>query len=152
MKDGWLSEDACLEGESMAGVPDLLIGREKLNDGRGRAEESEPTEGDLRKDPRAGDIIGLINAALPEESFRGGREWNEPDMLPEPSSSVGNSGEDMMLEDLLGNRARGGAKPSSSNECCLYLSGEPLTEPLGCCEGRKRESSFREGEVSACRS
>jgi hypothetical protein len=45
--EGWLSEDACLEGESKPGVPARLIGLETLNDGRGKADESDPTDGDL---------------------------------------------------------------------------------------------------------
>ena len=50
-KEGWLSEDACREGIgiSMVGVPDRLMGLEKLKEGRGRgAETSELTEGDRR--------------------------------------------------------------------------------------------------------
>lgn len=47
MNEGWLSEEACLRGDSIPGVPDLLRGLEKLKDGRGRADVSELTEGDL---------------------------------------------------------------------------------------------------------
>lgn len=53
-KEGWLSEDACLEGASSLeggsklGVPARLSGLEKLNEGRGRtAESKEPTDEDL---------------------------------------------------------------------------------------------------------
>lgn len=50
IKDAWLSEDACLAGESSVGVPARLRGREKLNDGRGNgAERSELIDGDLWK-------------------------------------------------------------------------------------------------------
>jgi hypothetical protein len=52
MKEGWLSEDACLDGDSKTGVPALLMGREKLKEGRGRADDSELTEGDRRAEPR----------------------------------------------------------------------------------------------------
>lgn len=126
------------------GVPDLLRGREKLNEGRGRAaDESEPMDGDLpdRKEPIAGDVTALAKAALPEDSFRGGREWNEPDILLLPSS-VGKRGEDMMLDDLLGNSARGGANPNSSKESCFCFPGELLAAV----EGIKRVSSCRVGE------
>ena len=54
-------------------MPALLRGREKLKDGRGRAEDSELTEGDLRAEPK-GEANGFVKAALPEDSLRGGRE------------------------------------------------------------------------------
>lgn len=133
----------------MTGVPDRLRGREKLNEGRGSAaDESEPTDGDRaeRKEPRAGDVTALAKAALPEDIFRGGREWNEPDMPPEPSSSVGRRGEDMMLDDLLGNRARGGARPNSSKASC---GGCFPGDPLAVIEDRYKVSSWRVGDASA---
>jgi hypothetical protein len=92
MNEGWLSEEACLKGGSIPGVPDLLIGLEKLKDGRGSAEDSEPMDGDRRYEPIPGDAI-----ALAEDSFRGGSEWKEPAMLPEPSSSVTTAGEETLL-------------------------------------------------------
>lgn len=46
IKDGWLSDDACLVGMSRPGVPARLSGREKLKDGRGSADESDATDGD----------------------------------------------------------------------------------------------------------
>lgn len=49
MKEGWLSDEACLEGKSIPGVPALLRGREKLKFGLGKTDDSDPTEGDLRK-------------------------------------------------------------------------------------------------------
>lgn len=69
MNEGWLSEEACLKGGSIPGVPDLLIGLEKLKEGRGSAEDSEPMDGDRRYEPMPGDAI-----ALAEDSFRGGSE------------------------------------------------------------------------------
>jgi hypothetical protein len=45
-KEGWLSDDACLDGRSKLGVPARLRGREKLNDGRGNTDDSELTDGD----------------------------------------------------------------------------------------------------------
>lgn len=70
-------------------------------------------------------------------------------MLPEPSSSVGTKGEDVMLEDLPGYSARGGANPSSSKgSCfCLCFSGDPCREPLGRGEGNVKESFLRAGEA-----
>ncbi len=47
-EEAWLSEEACLAGVSRPGVSARLIGREKLNDGRGRgADMSELMDGDL---------------------------------------------------------------------------------------------------------
>jgi hypothetical protein len=125
MKEGWLSEDAWREGESKLGVPARLNGREKLNEGRGRTDDSELTEGDRREEAR-GDAIAAGNAALPEDSLRGGSEWKDPPILL--SSSVGTSGDDMILEERLGNRDLGGIKPSSSSEPGLAFSGDPVMD------------------------
>jgi hypothetical protein len=46
IKEGWLSDDACRCGVSKPGVPALLNGLEKLNDGLGN-EATELIEGDL---------------------------------------------------------------------------------------------------------
>jgi hypothetical protein len=44
---------------------------------------------------------------------------------------VFSSGEDMMLDDLFGNRVRGGARPTESKEFCLAtFSGELVCEKL----------------------
>jgi len=75
MKDGWLSEEACLEGTSM-GIPvplALLKGREKLKEGRGSlvppTEISELMEGDLAK--KEGEM-GEVDMPLPAEGLRCG--------------------------------------------------------------------------------
>lgn len=53
-------------------MPALLSGREKLKDGRGRADESDAADGDLLKDEvKAGECTELARAALPEDSLRG---------------------------------------------------------------------------------
>lgn len=78
----------------------------------------------------AGEVIALEKAALPDESLRGGREWNEPAIFP-PSSSGGERGEDTMLGDLKGKIFLGGANPDSSNENFLCFPGDPLLDPLG---------------------
>lgn len=47
------------------------MGLEKLKDGRGKADESDPTEGDRLKWPSEGEAIGFAEkAALLEESLR----------------------------------------------------------------------------------
>ncbi len=66
--EGWLSEEACLEGKSKDGVPARLSGREKLNDGRGRPDASDATEGDLWK--LLARTPGAAKALLAEESLR----------------------------------------------------------------------------------
>lgn len=50
-----------------------------------------------------GDVTAPLKAALPEESFRGGNEWNELAILPVDSSSVGSRGVETVLDDLLVN-------------------------------------------------
>lgn len=71
-KDGWLSDDACREGISKLGVPARLRGLEKLNEGRGKADESDPMDGDLWNEPDPVGIVDTENAALPDESLRFG--------------------------------------------------------------------------------
>lgn len=130
MNDGWLSDEACLVGMSNPGVPALLIGREKLKDGRGNAEESDAVEGDrLNVELMAGEYIEFAKAALPEDSLRGS-EWNEPPILLEVSSSSG-TGEERMLDERFGKREGGGTRPNSSKLPWLALSGEPV-EIDGC--------------------
>lgn len=138
----------------MPGVPARLRGLEKLNDGRGRTEDSEPTDGDLLKEPTTGDAMALVKAALPEESLRGGKEWKEPAMLPEPSSSVGTSGEEVLLAVLREWNARGGANPISSKEPCFRrcFSGEPCVEAFARGDDRGTEWSLRGGEAGVCSS
>ena len=112
MNEAWLSEEAWRSGISKLGVPARLNGLEKLNDGRGRPEASEQTEGDRWYGGKAGDIIPVL---LVLDSFRTGCEWKDALSVAEPSSSVPTSGEDRMLEDLFGNSVRGGASPEASN-------------------------------------
>lgn len=73
MKDGWLSDEACLVGMSRPEAPMLLMGLEKLREGRGTMEESEATDGDLRKEPATGECTALVKAMLAEDNVRGGR-------------------------------------------------------------------------------
>lgn len=47
IKEAWLSEEGWRAGESKPGVPDRVMGLEKLKDGRGSPEASELMEGDL---------------------------------------------------------------------------------------------------------
>ena len=76
--EGWLSEEACLDGTS-AGIPcmlDLLIGLEKLNAGRGSVvpptDISELIEGDRAMNwcVTVGDEIGDVEKPLPPENDR----------------------------------------------------------------------------------
>ncbi len=70
MKEAWLSDEACLEVVSKLGVPARLMGREKLNEGRGRgADMSELTDGDRWKGCREGETKPLL-----DESLRGADE------------------------------------------------------------------------------
>lgn len=147
MKDGWLSEDAWRDGDSKAGVPALLIGREKLKEGRGRADDSELTEGDRLAEP-SGEAREWLRAGLPVDSLRGGREWNDPPMLPDTSSSVGVNGDDKMLEDRLGNSVLGGARPRSSSDPGFDFSGEFGVDSFCKGDGRVTELSRRLGEAS----
>ena len=147
MNEGWLSEDACLVGESNVGVPARLMGLEKLKEGRGRAEDSELTDGERLSEP-SGEAIALLIAGLPDDSFRGGREWKDPPILLDSSSSVGTNGDDIMLEDRLGNKDLGGARPSSSNEPSFCFSGELVVDSFWRGDGREMELSLRLGELS----
>lgn len=61
-------------GGSKLGVPDLLMGREKLNAGRGSAEDSEAADGDRWKEGMTEDAIWCGRAALPDDSFREGND------------------------------------------------------------------------------
>lgn len=74
INDGWLSDEACRMGGSKLGVPDLLMGREKLKAGRGSAEDSEAADGDRWKEGITDDAIWCGRAALPEDSFREGSD------------------------------------------------------------------------------
>lgn len=65
-----------------------------------------------------GEIIPLL-----DESFRGPCEWNEVLMELRPSSSVGSSGEDMMLEDRFGKRDRGGRRLLPVESAEVFLIG-----------------------------
>jgi hypothetical protein len=105
---------------SRLGVPARLRGREKLNDGLGKGDDSDPTDGDLWFDPNEGDIIGgPEKALLLEDSLRVGREWN--DVLITASSSVGSKGDDMMLEERFENRGRGGASAAVSKDPLRFV-------------------------------
>lgn len=68
--DGWLSDEACLVGISRLGVPARLMGLEKLRDGRGRADESEATDGDRWNELMAGDGAALARPTLAADGFR----------------------------------------------------------------------------------
>lgn len=127
IKDGWLSDDACRCGVSRPGVPALLIGLEKLKDGLGN-EATELIEGDLWygwKLAMAGDDRPVIPKLLPPDIFRAGWEWNEALKL---SLWWYSSGCDMMLEERLGNRVLGGARPESCDTCLLNFSGDGGSE------------------------
>lgn len=95
----------------------------------------------------AGDGMALAKATLPEDSLRMGKEWKEPPMLLLVSSSPG-VGDDMILEERLGNKARGGARPNSSKDPCFGFSGELVAERLCCDDGGGRGLSLRAGDRS----
>lgn len=61
-------------GWSKFGVPALLMGREKLKAGRGRAEDSDATDGDRWKEGMIEDAMRCGRAALPEDSFLEGSD------------------------------------------------------------------------------
>lgn len=46
MKEGWLFEDVCLDGDLKMGVLVLFMGWEKLKEGWGRVDDFEFMEGD----------------------------------------------------------------------------------------------------------
>ncbi len=144
----WLSEDVWRTGGSRVGVPALLRGLEKLNEGRGRPEASELMEGDRCAKPRLGESAPLL-----VENFLGPCECI--DVLNElsPSPSV-DSSDDMTLEDRLENDGRGGRSPVASNEFILVgFSGELTIEYVdtGDCCGRLSCVADREScNFSSC--
>ena len=123
-KDGWLSDDACRDGKSKRGVPALLRGLEKLNEGLGSAEQSEPTEGDLWKEP-VPVYPEAAKAALPEDILRAGADCTEAAGLLEASSSTEPPCDDDVALDGRCERkdGLGGASPASSAERC-FLPGD----------------------------
>lgn len=150
IKDGWLSDEACRDGESKLGVPALLKGREKLKDGRGRADDSELTEGDLRAELKDG-AAAWTRAVLPDDNLRGGKEWKDPPILLATSSLVEPSGADRMLDDRLGNNVLGGASPRSSRDPGFVFLGDPALASCWNC-GRPDSVSVRLfGEFSTSR-
>lgn len=61
-------------------------------------------------------------------------------------------GADMTLGERLGIGPRGGARPSSSKDACLDLSGELDVEMLRCKVGSRSEWSLREEILSGAMS
>lgn len=140
-EEGWLSEEACRAGMSHAGVPARLMGLEKLKEGRGRAEESDAIDGDLLKDElKAGEGIGLANAILAEDSFRG-----LPRLLL-VSSSCGTTDERALEERFLKSDG-GGARPSSSKFSCFVRPGDPGERASCHCKSVRDRALERIGET-----
>lgn len=127
-KEAWLSDEAWRAGGSKLGVPTLLIGLEKLNDGRGKPDVSELIEGDRWYGGNAGEST----PALLLDILRGPKEWNELPSELGPSSSVDSSGDDIKLDVRFVKIGLGGTKPAASKESILCsLSGEVVVEKLG---------------------
>jgi hypothetical protein len=82
--NGWLSDDACLEGISRGGSLALLSGLEKLNVGLDRrlpvVESSELIDGDLGIGCMKGDA-GELDRPLPKKSFRDSDKKEPPNEL-----------------------------------------------------------------------
>lgn len=125
--DPWLSVDFWRTGGSKLGVPALLSGLEKLNDGLGSgADMSDAIEGDLWNDA-LGDGE-MRPPPLLVENFRNACceciGETAADALSLSSSAVSDD-MDLMLGGRGGNRFRGGARPLVSFETvCLSFSGD----------------------------
>lgn len=140
--EGWLSEEACLEGRSKEGVPARLSGREKLKEGRGRPDESDAMEGDLWK--LLARAPGAAKALLAEDSLRAVVEQKELAGVPVISPSIEAGGEDLMLDVRLDRKGGlGGARPASSNDGRV-LSGETASWVAGKAPGIFRTGDFSE--------
>lgn len=101
-----------------------------MNDGLGRgADISDAIEGDLWNEPTDGEA----RPPLLVENFRNACECigEKADDALSLSSSATSDEADIVLGDLLGNRARGGARPCMSFETvCLSFSGDWEKEKL----------------------
>lgn len=146
-KDEWLSEDGCRaggskrDGVSNPGVPDRLIGLEKLNAGRGSSDMLELVDGDRCW------WWGEKTPALLEESLRDLLEWKED---PRTSSSTPSSVVcDLMLEVLAGKVVLGGAR-DSREVLCSSLRGDDKAW-LGVADGSANSSPCEESTSSAAR-
>lgn len=146
-KDEWLSEDGCRtggskrDGVSRPGVPDRLIGLEKLNAGRGSSDMLELIDGDRCW------CWGEKTPPLLEDSLRDRLEWKEE---PRTSSSTPSSVVcDLMLEVLAGNVVLGGAR-DSREVLCSSLRGDDKAW-LGSADGSASSSGCVESASPAAR-